>query len=103
MHFHPTILAAGDDALIKVIFWVVIGIIWLISSIVSAIKKKAEQSQKRLESGEVPIELTPTMEMRREETEFSPLSMRAPPLSMPPMAMRTAPLVPFPFDRPPLK
>ena len=41
MHFHPTILAAGDDALIKVIFWVVIGIIWLISSIVSAIKKKA--------------------------------------------------------------
>src|SRR2546423_74147 len=71
---HPTsfILAANDDAPIKVIFWVIVGIIWFIGSIVSALKKKTVQSQKRVDISEVPIDLMPSMEVRPAQGIRSP-------------------------------
>ena len=64
MHLNSIILAADDDSSVKVIFWVIVGIIWFVGSVVSALKKKAVQTRKRVDISEVPLDLTPAMEVR---------------------------------------
>jgi hypothetical protein len=112
MHLHSIILAKGDDALIKIAFWVVIGVIWVISSIVSSIKKKMQEMPKPQDISDVPIELTPTMEVRSAQ-EMRSSQMRPPQRRVPQMPgvrigqpmfpTRAAPLRPVPLGPPPLK
>jgi hypothetical protein len=60
----PPILASPDDATFKIIFWVIVGVIWAIASAVGAIKNKIKQAQKRAAAGLLPIDLTPRMEVK---------------------------------------
>jgi hypothetical protein len=64
MHPLPPILASSDDAMFKIIFWVIVGVIWAIASAVGAIKNKVKQAQRRAAAGQLPIELTPRMEVK---------------------------------------
>jgi hypothetical protein len=91
------ILARGEDATFKVVFWVIVGIVWIISSIASSLKKKVEQSQKRVDVSEIPIELTSRMEVA------SPPLYRPPLLPRPAVPQRDAPRRSMPPGIPMLK
>lgn len=66
-HLHP-ILASDDGAIFKIIFWLVVGLIWLIVTIVKGVAKamggNQQAARRSATSAEAPIDLTPTMEVR---------------------------------------
>ncbi len=59
------ILAAGGEAevFIKVIFGIIVFVIWAVSNIASAVKKRSAAGQSELVSAEPVLELTPRMEI----------------------------------------
>jgi hypothetical protein len=63
MFSFATILADVDEGAIKLIFFVIVGIIWGIGALISSIKKKAEQMRK----AQMPVELTPRMEVQSQQ------------------------------------
>jgi hypothetical protein len=58
-----SILASADDSIAKVVIGVIVFIFWGLGSIASALKKSAEKNQQRRMASELPIELTPRMEV----------------------------------------
>jgi hypothetical protein len=84
-----TILADVDEGAIKLIFFVIVAIIWGIGAMISAVKKKAEQMRK----AQMPVDLTPRMEqqqgvLRRDQLPVAPAVWPPPP----PALGQTAPV-----------
>jgi hypothetical protein len=88
----PPILADVDEGAIKLIFFVIVAIIWGIGALISAVKKKAEQMRK----AQMPLALTPRMEaqqqppggaLRRDQLPVAPAIWPPPP----PAVGQTAP------------
>ena len=99
MQKFPSILADDSTAIIKVVFWVIIMVIWGISSLVSAVKKKLREEEARARVAAPALNLTRSMEVpaARPATGRRPAvsSTLAPPLKKP--AVRgPAPALPSP-------
>jgi hypothetical protein len=90
-----SILASGDDAIAKILIGVIVFIFWGISSIASALKKNAEQNQRRRVANELPIELTPRMEVgAARPAQRGPRMVAAPVAQPPPRRVAAPPLAP---------
>ncbi len=56
-HQFPAILAANDDSSFKLVFGVIVIVIWAISSLFKAIKQKAQQAQQRARMNQLPVDI----------------------------------------------
>ena len=78
-----SILARSEeDSIIKIVFGVIVFVFWLISALVSAIKKKAEEDKRRQSYGQLPRDFSPPApvppEVRLKRMTAPPAKVRAP-------------------------